>query len=431
MSPSSHSGHSNDERGFDRVCMVGLGYIGLPTAAVMASHGVKVLGVDVDPHVVETVNRGEIHIVEPLLDAVVSKAVASGCLKAATAPEPCDAFIIAVPTPITSEKCADLRYVLSAARAVAPVLKRGDLVVLESTSPVGATEAMIAVMAEMRPDLRFPGSGEHDIHVAYCPERVLPGRVVEELVSNDRAIGGMTPHCTARAKALYRLFVEGELIGTSTRAAELTKLAENAFRDVNIAFANELANVCDIKGIDVWEVIALANRHPRVNILRPGPGVGGHCIAVDPWFIVEAAPHDTPLIKAARTVNDARPHRVLEQVSEAIHGLERPVVACLGLAFKPDIDDLRESPAVEVAMALGARDDLSVLAVEPNITTLPEALSAQGVKLVGLEEAMGADLVLVLVDHTPFKRQAALIDGAKRLIDTRGITPWRAGALRS
>ncbi len=416
-----------------KVCVLGLGYIGLPTAALMASRGIEVVGIDINPSVVETVNRAEIHIVEPLLDKVVQAAVGSGRLRAATRPETADVFMIAVPTPITKDKASDLRAVFSAVDAIAPVLKAGDMVILESTSPVGTTDRITQRMAAARPDLRFPETGSGgpiDIHVAYCPERVLPGKVIEELVANDRAIGGMTQSCTERAVSLYDLFVEGELVPTRAREAELCKLAENAFRDVNIAYANELANVCDTQGIDVWEVIRLANRHPRVNILNPGPGVGGHCIAVDPWFIVESAPNDTPVIQAARAVNDGRPHRIMEKVSGAVEGLPSPVVACLGLAFKPDIDDLRESPAVDVVLNIARLAGVSVLAVEPHIDQLPSRLRDAGVELVDLETALArADAVALLVDHKVFKENAARIAKATRVIDTRGVLPRSAAIL--
>ena len=412
---------------FKKVCVLGLGYIGLPTAALMASRGIRVVGVDIRQAVVDSVNRGEVHLVEPLLDAVVQAAVGSGRLTAAPRPETADAFMIAVPTPITANKASDMRAVLSAVDAIAPVLKAGDLVVLESTSPVGSTDRIAQRLAAARPDLRFPGagtSGSADVNVAYCPERVLPGKIIEELVSNDRAIGGMTSQCTQRAIDLYALFVDGELVPTRAREAELCKLAENAFRDVNITYANELANVCDGQGVDVWEVIRLANRHPRVNILSPGPGVGGHCIAVDPWFIVESAPHDTPVIQAARAVNDGRPDRVVNRIRVAAEGLSSPIVACLGLAFKPDIDDLRESPAVDVAMNHAALADFTVLAVEPNIQELPARIGEAGVELVDLETALSrADLVVLLVDHKIFKDSAARIAQGGRVIDTRGILP--------
>lgn len=414
---------------FQTVSVIGLGYIGLPTAAVMAERGVTVVGVDVNAHAVETVNRGDIHIVEPLLDLTVKAAVTSGRLRAVTQPVPADAFLIAVPTPITEGKCADLSYVMSAADTIAPVLKRGDLVILESTSPVGATETLAARLASERPDLRFPGRGDKgatvDVNIAYCPERVLPGHVVRELVSNDRAIGGMTPACTQRAIALYSLFVEGELVPTDVRSAELCKLAENAFRDVNIAYANELANVCDALDMNVWEVIRLANRHPRVNILSPGPGVGGHCIAVDPWFIAEAAPEDTPVIQAARRVNDGRPQRVIDKVLTAIDAHPKrsaATVACLGLAFKANIDDLRESPAMAVAMGLAEQAANPLLLVEPNVTALPKKLAGGAGRLSDLDEAVQtADILVLLVDHREFREMDPAIMAGCVVIDTRGV----------
>lgn len=414
---------------FETVSVVGLGYIGLPTAAVLATRGVLVIGVDVNPHIVDTINLGRVHIVEPLLDLTVRNAVSSGRLRAVTEPQPADAFLIAVPTPITEAKTADMSYVDAAAESVAAVLKRGDLVILESTSPVGATEALTARMAAARPDLRFPRRGDDraavDVNVAYCPERVLPGRVVEELVSNDRAIGGMTPACSQRAAELYRLFVEGELVATDARSAELCKLAENAFRDVNIAFANELSNVCDGLDMDVWEVIRLANRHPRVNILKPGPGVGGHCIAVDPWFIAEAAPADTPVIQAARQVNDGRPQRVVDKVRAAIAAHPKrteALVACLGLAFKPDIDDLRESPSLVVAEGLLAQCANPIVLVEPNISALPTSIVDGRAKLVEVAEALGAaDIIVLLVDHREFREIEPALLANSVVVDTRGL----------
>ncbi len=424
----------NTDRPFNLISMIGLGYIGLPTAAVISDSGNKVLGVDVDSQTVETINRGEIHIVEPKLDDIVRKAVAAGNLRATTQPETADAYLIAVPTPITAEKNADLTYVLSAGKAIATVLKRGDLVVLESTSPIGATETLIDALSNLRPDLKFPkwndpaSANDIDINVAYCPERVLPGKVVEELISNDRAIGGMTPACTQRAIALYSLFVKGELFATDTRSAELCKLAENAFRDVNIAYANELANVCEAIDMNVWEVIRLANRHPRVNILQPGPGVGGHCIAVDPWFIAETAPDDTPLIQAARNINDGRPSRVLKRVDQAVaeflmthsaRSKDSLKIACYGIAFKPNIDDLRESPALQIAKQLAQNYPGNVWAVEPNVEDLPDHLSHIG--LQPLERAIkDADIHVMLVDHSPFKAQTPESD---YIVDTKGI--WK------
>lgn len=395
---------------FNTISVVGLGYIGLPTAAMFASRKCKVIGVDVNQAAVDTINSGAIHIVEPDLDKVVHEAVAGGYLSATLTPEPADAFLIAVPTPFKGEDHEpDLAYIEAASKAIAPVLQPGNLVVLESTSPVGATEQMAAWLAEARPDLSFPQqAGEaSDIRVAHCPERVLPGKVMQELVSNDRVVGGMTPACSALACELYRIFVEGDCVVTSARTAEMAKLTENSFRDVNIAFANELSVICDKLDIDVWELIALANRHPRVNILQPGPGVGGHCIAVDPWFIVSKTPDEARLIRAAREVNDYKPQWVIEQVREAIANAGTPPdkisIACFGLAFKPDIDDLRESPALAIVKELAGLHDGPVWAVEPNIDHLPPAL-ADKVRLVSCDEAMEqADIKLMLVDHKEFR----------------------------
>jgi UDP-N-acetyl-D-mannosaminuronic acid dehydrogenase len=412
---------------FETVSVIGLGYIGLPTAAILASRGVKVIGVDVNEEVVKTINKGLIHIVEPELDIVVSGAVQSGRLEATTQPRPADAYLVAVPTPFKGDHEPDLSYIESAARAIAPVLKKGNLVVLESTSPVGATEQMAKWLSEQRPDLSFPQQAgeESDIRVAHCPERVLPGHVVRELVENDRVIGGMTPACSEAASKLYKIFVEGECIITNVRTAEMCKLTENSFRDVNIAFANELSLICDRLEIDVWELIALANRHPRVNILQPGPGVGGHCIAVDPWFIVSTAPEESQLIKVAREVNNGKPMYVLQKVMEALGGSPDSVVACLGLAFKANIDDLRESPSMEIVSRLAEKIRNRILVVEPNINVLPKTLAVhENVVLSNTEDAIAqADILVLLVDHDQFKDVDNGQLKSKKLIDTRGI--WR------
>jgi UDP-N-acetyl-D-mannosaminuronic acid dehydrogenase len=418
---------------FQTISVIGLGYIGLPTAAVFASRKKKVIGVDVNQNAVETINRGEIHIIEPELDIVVRASVTEGYLRATTSPEPADAFLIAVPTPFKGDHQPDLSYIESASRAIAPVLKAGDLVILESTSPVGATEAMAAWLAESRPDLTFPQThGEDsDVRVAHCPERVLPGHVLRELVENDRIIGGMTPKCSKAAQALYKIFVEGECIVTDARTAEMCKLTENSFRDVNIAFANELSIICDKLGINVWELVRLANRHPRVNILQPGPGVGGHCIAVDPWFIVSQTPEQARLIRTAREVNDGKPQWVIDKVKVAVaeYLQANPTktaadvcVACFGLAFKPDIDDLRESPAVAITLALAEQFAGRLLAVEPNIESLPAKLQAAGVQLVSQEEAVaGANVIVLLVDHAPLRAVKPELAPGQHLIDTKGI----------
>lgn len=412
---------------FNTISMIGLGYIGLPTAAVFASRKIKVIGVDVNQKAVDTINRGEIHIVEPDLDMVVHAAVKEGYLRATTTPEPADAFLIAVPTPFKGDNHdPDLSYIESASKAIAPVLKKGDLVILESTSPVGATEQMAEWLAEARPDLTFPQTHAEnsDIRVAHCPERVLPGHVLRELVQNDRIIGGMTAKCSEAACALYRTFVEGECVVTNARTAEMCKLTENSFRDVNIAFANELSIICDKLNIDVWELIKLANRHPRVSVLQPGPGVGGHCIAVDPWFIVASDPEHAKLIRAAREVNDAKPQWAINKVRSIAKALpkEDVIVACLGLAFKANIDDLRESPAMKVVAGLAALPGLKVLAVEPNIRH--ENSPLEEVELAKLDAAIDCcDVVVVLVDHDEFKRVdlVALEESGKIVIDLKGL----------
>ncbi len=414
---------------FTYVSIIGLGYIGLPTAAVLASRGVNVIGVDVNSEIVATINEGRIHIVEPELDVLVHGAVHAGKLRAYTKPQKAQAFLIAVPTPITSDHKPDMTYVEKATRSIAPVLEKGNLVVLESTSPVGSTEMMARWLSEERPDLTFPQqAGEAaDVNIAYCPERVLPGAVVHELVRNDRVIGGMTSRCAGRARDLYRVFVQGDCLISDAKTAEMTKLTENAFRDVNIAFANELSLICDKIGIDVWDLISLANRHPRVNILRPGPGVGGHCIAIDPWFIVASAPEQARLIRQSREVNDHKPEWVIGKVHEAIASLKRTKgsvsVACLGVAFKANIDDLRESPSLDIAKSLAEDRGTQILVVEPYIKQLPDVLNSRAnVKLLALPEALDkADIVVLLVDHDDFRGIDAHALKGKVVIDTRGM----------
>lgn len=415
---------------FETISVIGLGYIGLPTAAVFASRGIKVIGVDVNQKAVDTINRGEIHIVEPGLGEVVKAAVANGRLKAVTKPEPADAFLVAVPTPFKGDDHEpDLKYIEAAANSIAPVLKIGDLVILESTSPVGATEQMSAWLADARPDLSFPQSegDRSDIRVAHCPERVLPGNVMRELIENDRVIGGMSAACSDFAVALYKTFVEGDCVVTNARTAEMCKLTENSCRDVNIAFANELSIICDEQNIDVWELTALANRHPRVNILQSGPGVGGHCIAVDPWFIVASARNSARLIRTAREVNDGKPLWVLDKVKLAVaeYLIANPTktatdvsIACFGLAFKPDIDDLRESPALQIVKDIAAAHPGVTLAVEPNINSLPESLSDK-VELCSFEHALeSAQIKVMLVDHKQFKNTTR---PTGHILDFKGI----------
>ena len=408
------------------VCVVGLGYIGLPTAAIIARAGCKVLGLDVSQHVVDTINRGEIHIEEVDLDGLVHGVVQRGLLRASTQIAPSDVFVIAVPTPFEKDghHTPDISYVLAAATQVAAVLKAGDTVILESTSPVGTTEQMRDLMAGLRPDLKFPGKTKEtpDVSIAYCPERVLPGRILEELTNNDRSIGGITPRCARKALAFYKRFVRGTCVTTDARSAEMTKLVENAYRDVNIAFANELSIVADQMGLDVWEVIRLANRHPRVNILQPGPGVGGHCIAVDPWFIVHGAPEHSPLIRTARGVNDAKIHHVIARAEALIAAHPTARVACLGLAFKANIDDFRESPARLVAATLARRFGSRITVVEPYARELPREFSDTAARLIDLDTALEqAEILLVLVDHDQF-RAVPLAERADKLVyDTRGI----------
>lgn len=409
---------------FSRVSVIGLGYIGLPTAAVIASRGVEVLGVDVSEHAVNTINQGKIHIVEPDLDMLVQAAVTTGKLKASLTPEPAEAFMIAVPTPFKENKTPDLSYIKAALENIAPVIAKGNLIVLESTSPVGTTDKISAWLAELRPDLVMPHQDpdKADVFIAHCPERVLPGRVLQELVSNDRIIGGITERCAQKAVALYHLFVRGECLLTNARTAEMAKLTENSFRDVNIAFANELSMICDHLKINVWELIKLANRHPRVNILTPGPGVGGHCIAVDPWFIVDSAPEQAQIIRKAREINDGKPHYVINKIKQAADQFKKPVIACLGLAFKADIDDLRESPALDIAMSLLEDNIGEILLVEPNIKQLPKKYADHNSRLTSLPQALEqANILVVLVDHKQFKTLHPVDVATKVVIDTRGI----------
>lgn len=402
------------------VVVVGLGYIGLPTAAILASHRVRVIGVDVNPRHVAAVSRGEVPFVEPDLADHVARAVSDGMLTAQATMPAGDIFIVAVPTPFAEDHAADLSYIDAAMAAIAPVLRGGELVILESTSPPGATERMQVQLAQLRPD--WAAAGQVDF--AHCPERVLPGRVMTELVTNDRIIGGLTPRAADRASAVYAVFCRGDLHRTDARTAELAKLVENSFRDVNIAFANELSLICDRLGIDVWELIELTNKHPRVNVLQPGPGVGGHCIAVDPWFIVSAAPEESRLIRTAREVNDRKPGYVVERIATLADRFRAPVIGLLGLSFKADIDDLRESPALQIAAEVARTlPHARLLAVEPHIDELPPALAA--FPHVEFSEATaavaGADIVVLLVDHRDFQALDPATLAEKVVVDTRGM----------
>ncbi len=394
-----------------KICVIGLGYIGLPTASLLGTKGFKVHGVDVSKHVVDTINQGEIHIVEPDLDIMVRSAVNAGNLKAGLEPVEADIFIIAVPTPFKDDHQPDLSYVESATKMISPFVKPGNLVILESTSPVGTTDEVVAkILKENGHDT------DNDVYVAHCPERVLPGRILIELVENDRIVGGVNPLATEKAVEFYESFVRGEVLSTDSRTAEMAKLTENSSRDVSIAFANELSLICDEEGINVWELISLANRHPRVNILTPGPGVGGHCIAVDPWFIVARSPKYSKLIKTARLVNDAKPGWVVEKVKSRAEKFKHPVIGCLGLAFKADVDDLRESPAVDIVRNLIKDKVGEIIISEPNLKKHDEF------DLISCEELIErADIILLLVDHKEFKGIKRLELNEKVLIDTRGI----------
>ncbi len=410
------------------VAVIGLGYIGLPTAVVLASRGVRVVGVDVNPTTVERVARGEIPFFEPDLQTSLSGAVALGNISTSMEPPVADAYIIAVPTPITPNEEADLTHVFAAAASIAPQLRPGAIVVLESTSPPGTTEELSRRLAAARPDLTFPGdtNDNPDIYVAHCPERVLPGRLMVELVENNRVIGGLTPESAEKAAELYRVFSRGEIQLSDAASAEMAKLAENSYRDVNIAFANELSIICDKLGLDVWEIVKMANHHPRVNILQPGPGVGGHCIAVDPWFLIGAAPDEAILIRTAREINDGKARHVVQQIRKSASRFREPVVACLGLSYKANVDDVRESPAVEIVASLAEQEPgTRILVSDPMLRCLPGALDGlDNLTLVKTQEAVAAaDIVVLLVDHNQFRTlPRKLLDG-KVILDTRGI--WR------
>jgi len=409
-----------------KICVVGLGYIGLPTAAMLASRGHEVVGYDVSERVVAAVTAGEAHFHEPDLQMLLSAAVGTGRLKATTGPESADFFLIAVPTPIQPGGAPDMSYVERAAQSIAPVLAKGCTVILESTSPVGSTEALAATLAAARPDLVFPRYKQDeidaDVAVCHCPERILPGRMMSELVSNDRIIGGLSWTCADKALELYRSFVMGTCYVTDARTAELVKLAENAFRDVNIAFANELSMICERLEVDVWAVRELANRHPRVEILRPGAGVGGHCIAVDPWFIVHSAPEQAQLIRTARLVNDAKPGHVIERVRQLASRFKAPIIACYGLTYKPDVDDVRESPALLIAQEIAGIAS-EMLVCEPNLKVLPASLAGRdNVSLVDWRAAQQrADIAVLLVNHRQFRRIEADNFLGKAVVDATGL----------
>ena len=408
----------------NKVCVVGLGYIGLPTAAFIADSGISVVGVDINERHVEKINNGEMPFFEPGFEALLKSVVADGHLKADTEVAEADAFIVAVPTPFNDDYSVNMSYIEAAAKNIAPVLRPGALVVLESTSPPGTTEKMAEILLAERPDLSTDPESANRLLVAHCPERVLPGKIMEEMAANDRVIGGLNPLSTDRAKQLYSSFCNGEMLLTNATTAEMAKLTENSFRDVNIAFANELSIISDKLGIDVWELIELANHHPRVNILNPGPGVGGHCIAVDPWFIVSSAQEEAKLIRTAREVNDGKPAYVIAKITEAVEAEGADSIAALGIAFKPDIDDLRESPALSIVQQMAEKwPEKNILVAEPNVNELPESLTAyQNVQLVDASHAISSSpVVAVLVDHTPFKSiEKSALEG-KNVVDTRGM----------
>lgn len=402
-------------REFQKIVVMGLGYIGLPTASMLATKGHSVLGIDVNSETVEIINSGKIHIVEPDLDVLVRSAVNSGNLRASLIPEEADTFILAVPTPFKkengNEKAPDLSYIEAATICIAPFLKQDDLVILESTSPVGTTELVEKIIDKERPELK------NKVHVAHCPERVLPGQILRELVDNDRIVGGNTKFAVQKAVALYKSFCNGYILETDSRTAELSKLVENSFRDVNIAFANELSLICDRLGINVWETISLANRHPRVNILQPGPGVGGHCIAVDPWFIVASAPEESRLIRTAREVNDAKPLWVINKIRAKAEKFKSPIIGCLGLTFKANIDDLRESPAMEIVQQIKLLKIGKVMVCDPNV-----APGKTDFPIYPLKDVLNqADIIVLLVDHVEFMDIDPLFLKDKVVFDTKGI----------
>jgi UDP-N-acetyl-D-mannosaminuronic acid dehydrogenase len=421
--------HSNEAsaQAIESLSVIGLGYIGLPTAAMFASTGLRTVGVDISARAVEAVNQGRAHIEEGNLDELVERCVAGGLLTATMTPTETDAYIIAVPTPVghDASHSPDVSYVLAAGRSIAPVLRKGCLIILESTSPVGTTGMLAELLAKERPDLKFPheAGDEADVCMAYCPERIIPGQMLKELVENDRIIGGMSPRCAERASSLYRRFVRGVCHVTTERTAEMVKLTENSFRDVNIAFANELSMICESLNVDVWKVIEFANRHPRVSILSPGAGVGGHCIAVDPWFIVASAPEKSRLIRTAREVNDAKPEYVIEQVVAHCEKAAVGKIACLGLTYKPDVDDFRESPALAIATSLSRRYPGKVVCCDPFEEALGATAAAEhGLVFESTDEALqSADMIVVLVPHSAFKAFPA--PTGKLLVDPVGF--WR------
>lgn len=417
------------QKNYNRICVIGLGYIGLPTASFLATKGYQILGVEVNRDIVHKLNKGQVILQEPSLDMLVKSAVNSGHLKAAMEPEKADIFIIAVPTPFYKDHHPDLSYVKQACLTISAYLEAGNLVILESTCPVGTTESMGFWISESRPELCVASKGNgstlcnEQINIAHCPERVLPGQILREMVENDRLVGGIDKVSTSCAAGFYRDFVQGKVYETDSRIAELAKLTENAYRDVNIAFANELSIICEHLQINVWELVRLANKHPRVNILNPGPGVGGHCIAVDPWFIIHSVPEKTKLMQTAREVNDSKPQYILDKVLKKADRFKKPKIGCFGLAFKANVDDLRESPALNIVRNLAAKNAGELLVVEPYINQLPEELGFnEAISLVTRDQALSqGDILILLVDHDYFKDIEQVKLKEKIVIDTKGI----------
>ena len=408
------------------ISVIGLGYVGLPTALVIANRGYTVIGVDTNAKVISQISRGQVPLFEPDLDLILKNTIKSYKFSVSLEPQPADVFIISVPTPFKKNKVPDLKYLRKAVNSIAPVISQNNLIILESTSPVGTTEKVRDWLARLRLDLNMPGtSNKPDIYIAHSPERVLPGKVFRELIENDRVIGGITPECTGKAIRFYNSFISGKCHATSAKTAELIKLSENAFRDTNIAFANEISIICESLNVDVWEVIELANMHPRVDILNPGPGVGGHCIAVDPWFIVDSAPRLTPLIQSARKVNNTKTKTIIKKIRANIRRENIKKIGFLGLSYKANIDDLRESPSLQIAETIANKFDGKVLVCEPNIKRLPERLKKnKNTTLVSLKKCLdGSDLLILLTDHTEFLDVPLNKFKGKKVIDTRGV--WR------
>ncbi|MEC8157767.1 MAG: UDP-N-acetyl-D-mannosamine dehydrogenase [Pseudomonadota bacterium] len=411
---------------FKSICVVGLGYIGLPTAAKFAESGFAVTGVDISETKISELNGGKLVTQEPGLGELVMEQIEAGMLQTSLKPVVADAYILAVPTPLRADKTPELKHLYQGLEALLPVIKAKSLIIIESTVPVGTTRGVYTWIAQKRPDLVLEGTSESlNINLAYCPERVIPGNLLQEIVENDRVVGGISEECTSRAVKLYEHFVAGECLGTEAAVAELVKLAENSYRDVNIAFANELSMIAHDENLDIWEVIKIANRHPRVNILQPGCGVGGHCIALDPWFLASKAPARAPLISQARRVNDSKPKFVVSQVTTAISGIERPTVACLGIAFKPNVDDLRESPALDIAKQISKLQVQELLIAEPNIDKLPEIAWQTQATLVEYdsERLLEADVIVALVKHSQFINLAANSMPKSKLLDFANVFP--------